>query len=188
MSSLRYETAPGVKCEGCGAEAVGVKAHAAGFDYCETCFYTGRAYSQLREAQLADFRAQLPGWEVAVEHTGGGCFWLAFTPPDARGYMYAATDGEASLPDMDQKPIRDGWGYVGRYFYDADDNAASEAHPDYEGTIVTEAKAITTADDDGTVDGDAYWRDYPQHCMTDAQIVDAIRSDWETIKEARADA
>ncbi len=175
---LNYVPVPGLACLTCGREMVGPKAHAVGFDYCRDCFYTGNAYEHLRSAQLAEMRAALPGWTVGVEHTGGGCFWLAFYPPNHdpdRHTMYAATDGEASLPDATdddghEVPIRDGWGYVGRYCWSVDADEENE-HPDgVEGTIILEPDP---GDDD-------YWDTYPKHARTDAEIIETIRADWES--------
>jgi hypothetical protein len=177
---VQYEACVGVYCKTCGAEAVGVKAHAAGFDYCRNCYHTGRAYSDLRSEQLDGFRAAMPGWKVSVEHTGGGCFWLAFYPPNGGGYFYAATAGEASLPstnDEDDLPIRGGWGYVGRYFWNDEDDAASEEHPDYEGTMIYEAPGI---------DGDDFWKNYPAGTAGDDEIAVAIGNDWNRILRQRA--
>jgi hypothetical protein len=189
---VRYEAARGVACTTCGREAVGVKAHAVGFDYCRDCYHTGIAAEDMREAQLYAFRVAMPDWEIGVQHTGGGCFWLSFTPPDARGYYYAATDGEASLPtstDEDGHPIRDGWGWVGRLFYNPNDDAATDAHPDYEGTTIAEPTvplAMETAVYTGP-DGEqreyqtyscTYWNEYPKHCMSDDEIAVAIMNDW----------
>src|SRR4030095_8511951 len=96
VSTLDYPIAAGVSCETCGAEAVGFKAHANGFDYCRNCYYTGRAYAALRGGQISALETAMPGWTVSVDHTGGGCFWMSFTPPDSGGYFYAATDGEST--------------------------------------------------------------------------------------------
>lgn len=191
-----YETVPNVRCRSCGSEEVGVKAHAVGYDFCRSCYATGNADALLRADQIDRFRKALPGWEIAVEHTGGGCFWMAFTPPDAGGYFYTATDGEACLPEIKPDgaeasvPIRDGWGYVGRHFYDADDPEASDAHPDYEGTTIAEPRSgMTTATYVGAggvertyeTYSDDYWNEYPKHCLTDAEIVEAMKADWEKV-------
>lgn len=176
---IKYEACVGVECLTCGAEEVGVKAHASGFDYCRNCFHTGRAYEDTRRAHLEELKAELPGWEVGIEHTGGGCFWLAFYPPNGNGYFYTATDGEASLPTVDGQPIRDGWGYLARNFYSNDreaDPSVSEDHPDYEGTIVAEAFAPADPDHD------RYWNEYPKHCLSDAEIVAAMLADWEKVR------
>jgi hypothetical protein len=171
---VQYEAAVGVKCLTCGNEEVGVKAHAVGFDYCRMCFHTGRAAEHLRADQMAWFRAQLPGWDIGIEHTGGGCFWLAFYPAGPRaGYMYAATAGEASLPssnDEDDHPIRDGWGYVGRYYYDG--TTEGDMHEDAEGTTVLDAVEHPGAD---------FWEEYPRFARSEADIVKAIREDWQRI-------
>jgi hypothetical protein len=186
---VQYEAARGVECLTCGREEVGVKAHDAGFDYCRNCYHTGVAAEDLRAAQLYGFRVAMPDWEVSVNHTGGGCFWLAFTPPETDGTFYAATDGEASLPEVDGEPIRDGWGIVCRYYM----GEGEDDHADYEGTIIAEPTTIpgametrTYTNHEGTESSyeshsDRYWAEYPALCLTDAEIVAAILADWEKL-------
>lgn len=99
-------------CTLCGAEVTAKDPVA--YPYCESCHYTGASADALNGEALAWFQQRLPSATVGVEHTGGGCFWLAFRWPDDPVY-YTATDGEASLPDDWQK-----WGYLGRY--DGDDD------------------------------------------------------------------
>lgn len=178
---VQYEAERGVFCTTCGREAVGVKAHASGFDYCRDCYHTGAAYEDIRGDQLYRFRSLMPDWDVEIWHTGGGCFMLRFEPPGEHHYYYGATDGEASLPDLDGKPILDGWGIVIRYWYDPEDDEASNEHPDFEGTIVTEPSAPEATTDTGWP-SDAYWNEYPRYCLTDTQIVGAMLADWEKVK------
>jgi hypothetical protein len=207
---VQYEAAVGVECRSCGREEVGTKAHAVGYDFCRNCFHTGQADELLRSDQLDDLRARMPGWTVGVEHTGGGCFWLAFYPPNhdpERHTHYAATDGEASLPTgpnpdaeaddaaagtRSEVPIRGGWGYVGRYFYSTDDAEWNE-HPDMEGTIILDAKptGLETRTVTHAVTGEAvtyeaasdlYWTEYPKHSRTDDEVVEAILADWEKVR------
>ena len=185
---VQYEAAEGVACLTCGREAVGVKAHASGFDYCRDCYHTGAAAEDLRSDQLYDFRCAMPDWEVEIRHTGGGCFMLCFTPPGDHHYHYGATDGEASLPsvpeggDGPEVEIRDGWGIVLRYWYDPSDDEASNEHPDFEGHIVAEPKFPEAVNDQGWPT-DAYWNEYPRYCMTDAEIVAAMLADWEKVAD-----
>ena len=90
------------------------------YTYCRSCHYTGAASEHIRADQMLYFRTQLPEAEIGIEHTGGGCMWLAFHFPDLPGREFlAATDGEASLPsehneETDEwEAIRGGWGYCG---------------------------------------------------------------------------
>jgi hypothetical protein len=67
---------------------------------------------------LAGFEEKLPGAEIAIVDTGGGCEWLTISFPGERSY-YAATDGQAGIPGPDE-----GWGYLG-FFADADDEGTT---------------------------------------------------------------
>jgi len=82
------------------------------YPYCRSCHYMGTAEEDVREAQLYDFRVAVPECDIGIEHTGGGCMWLAFHHPDKREFLIA-TDGDACLPDDDDgNAVRDGWGCV----------------------------------------------------------------------------
>jgi len=88
-------------CVYCGE---GVTATKPETQFCANCFYTGRAFTELRSELIGKLTA-LPGVADAhVWHTGGGCFVLAVTMTDAR--LITATDGELGLPDPG-KPWRD---------------------------------------------------------------------------------
>lgn len=149
------------------------------FPYCKNCFYTGRAFEHLRADQLTPFREAFPEAGIAVEHTGGGCFWLAVTFPDD-DVFYALTDGEACLPSVErtgeaETPIRDGWGYVGRY---AATYGEDDGHPDADGTTIS-APAYGDNPGGSGVDPSLYWDEYPKHCLTDERVIEIIRKDRE---------
>lgn len=153
-------------CRFCGSE---VQADDPATDFCRGCHYTGRHQDDARSEQIEWFQEQL-GCDVHSEHTGGGCFWMAFYF-DQTAEFYVATDGEASLPTKDGEPIRDGWGYVGRHGDDEDS-------PEFNGVVVAEpviaGKGIFES---GGHRHDLYWDEYPQHCLADAQVVEAIKAD-----------
>jgi hypothetical protein len=146
-------------CKACGGEAQNSADSYAEYPYCRMCFYTGRAANDINAAGLASFREAFPDAEVGVEHTGGGCFWLAFRWAGDPFY-YCATDGEASLPEADQGGWASGWGIACRYHED-------DQHDDYEGAVI--------------LDG---WGKDDEHDMlvrtfTIEQVVAAIRADRE---------
>jgi hypothetical protein len=100
-----------VRCRTCGA--VVTSGDPQRYPYCRSCHYVGNAAEDVRAATLSYFRETLGPVEVRVDHTGGGCFWLAIQFPESETF-YVLTDGEASLPtDENGDPIRGGWGYVG---------------------------------------------------------------------------
>lgn len=141
------------------------------YPYCRACHYTGNAAEQIGADAWAPLREAFPEANVTVEHTGGGCFWLAVYFPDDKGFHYAMTNGEASLPEEDGAYIRNGWGYVGRHYYDYEADPNGE-HPDYNGTPILEADGVWDSDGDPN-----YWEEYPAHCLTDEQVIEAIRQD-----------
>lgn len=154
-------------CRFCGAE---VQANEARIDYCRNCYYFGRPREEARAAQIAFFE-EATGATVGVEHTGGGCFWLAFRWEGETDY-YVATDGEASLPERANEETgehealpRGGWGYVGRHSDDEDS-------PDYEGTPIAGIFV-----EGYTVSVERYWDEYPAHCLDDSHVLAAILSD-----------
>ncbi len=106
-------------CATCGAEAQNSPESYAKYPYCRTCHYVGNAAEHEHEADLFAFREAFPDANVGVEHTGGGCFWLAFRWEDDPLY-YIATAGEAELPDDDRWD--DGWGVVCAYMDDVEDD------------------------------------------------------------------
>lgn len=138
------------------------------YPYCRVCHYTGAAEESMRGEQLSRFAEAMPDFNVCVEHTGGGCFWLAFYPrQEGRKEMYAATDGEAELPAVDGRALPEGgWGIV----VFTPDHA--EGSPD---EIVLQPEHVV--DEDGFAT-DRYWNEYPAHCLSDQQVIDAIRADW----------
>jgi hypothetical protein len=162
---VRFEALGGpVLCTLCGATVTAKDPE--GYPYCRSCHYMGRVEAHLRAEQLARFRAAFPDAEVDVEHTGGGCFWLAFRWPGERFY-YVATDGEASLPavheDGEWRSLPEGgWGYVGRHA-DEDENL-----PEYEGVPIREPEVP---------DGEDYFDTYPRFAFSDAEVVATIRAD-----------
>lgn len=122
-------------CKSCGGETENKAESYAEFPYCRGCYYTGSAADDEHMNDLCAFRTAFPDAEyVGVEHTGGGCFWLAFRWEDDPFY-YIATDGEAGLPDDEDGGWAAGWGYVGRHFYDE----TVLDHPDEYGTVLREA-------------------------------------------------
>lgn len=100
-------------------------------DYCRHCHYSGRHLDEVNAESVDAFRVAFPEahW-TGVEHTGGGCFWLAVRMTDGDGPYYAVTDGQAGIPALAEG---EGWFYVCRY---ADDE-------DCEGEII-----LDCADDD----------------------------------------
>ena len=84
------------------------------YTYCRSCHYSGGAAEDLREGQMDFFRTQLvgSGGTVGIEHTGGGCMWLAFRWKDEVEF-YTATMTDAFLPeDEDGNAIRHEWGML----------------------------------------------------------------------------
>lgn len=154
LNALYPTEADIVPCRVCGA--VVTSGDPTRYPYCRTCHYVGNASEDVRADSLYAFRVAFPDADVHIDHTGGGCFWMSIRW-DGSDVYYALTDGEASLPtDSEGNPVRDGWGYVGRYCDD-------ESSDDYEGFTVREA------------DGDA-----PQdHTlgMTDAEVIAIVRAD-----------
>lgn len=110
------------RCEICGGGVT--SPDPAAYPYCETCHYTGAVATLLRGKQIARFEQALPGAHVSVEHTGGGCFWMAVRFEEHADY-YVFTDGEAELPEQENG----GWRYVGLHS-DVEDS------PHYEGTPI----------------------------------------------------
>lgn len=104
-------------CKSCGGECENKPESYAKFPYCRSCYYVGAADEDIHMNDLALFRSSFPDACVGIEHTGGGCFWLAFRWEGDPAF-YIATAGEASLPDDDR--WNDGWGVVCRYTEDED--------------------------------------------------------------------
>ena len=152
------------RCQLCGGGVTSKDPVA--YPYCSGCHYTGRVEEHLRSAQLDRWREQLEGAIVSVWHTGGGCMMLVvqFADEAEAGAYYGVTDGEASLPMVDEKPLAEGgWGLVIHY--------ASEE--DCEGETVL-------AYFDGDSDNDKrYWEEYPSHSFSDERVIEAIRADHE---------
>lgn len=73
--------------------------------YCRGCHYTGRAHEEQREDLLLKLRLTPNVEDASIWHTGGGCFLLAVNLTDGR--LVAITDGDAGLPEQDEK-----WGLV----------------------------------------------------------------------------
>jgi len=140
-------------CKVCGGEATNTPEQYAGYPYCRNCYHTGSAADDQHMNDLSYFRQAFPDAEVGVEHTGGGCFWLAFRWEDDPVF-YCATAGEAELPDDDR--WSDGWGIVCRYEPDADG--------DYE-----ESKVVAESDPFGEL-GDPTF-------LTKRQVIAAIKKD-----------
>lgn len=97
-------------CEICGGGVT--SKDPAKYPYCRSCHYTGAVAERLNGGVLDTLRALLgPDAEVGIEHTGGGCMWLAVRYPDSPFY-WAATEGEASIPEFDKGEL---WGLACRY-------------------------------------------------------------------------
>lgn len=140
-------------CQLCGAEVTAKDPEV--YPYCRNCHYTGQAHGHRWKATLDKLGAAFPGASVGIDHTGGGCFWLAVRWPDDPKY-YVLTDGEAALPETEEGfPLADSWGYVGRQ---DDTDEAGEENDDYEGSPL-------------------FW-DY-EKVQTDAEVIDTIRADRE---------
>lgn len=206
-----------IECAICGDEVTSRVPEK--YPYCMVCHYTGRAAEHLRAEQIERFRKALPECTVAIEHTGGGCFWLAVYPPgeQAPGHdpkFYIATDGEANVPSMYRCPEcaeptkagegedyrsaycpthgrvdavdvpmqGGGWGVVCRQDYTEPEDGSTEYNEDYEGTVVLEA----TVDGESSFASDRYWNEYPQHCLSDEQVIAAIKADL--VRRGKAEA
>jgi len=124
-------------CKVCGGEATNKPEQYAEYPYCRNCYHTGSAADDQHLNDLAYFRNAFPDAEVGIEHTGGGCFWLAFRWEDDPNY-YAATAGDACVPEAGK--WADGWGAVFGYHED-------EEHPDYEGRMLLYRELWTEGDD-----------------------------------------
>lgn len=144
-------------CKACGRESENTPEKYPLYPYCRNCYYTGAAAEDRHLNDLCLFRSAFPDAEVGIEHTGGGCFWLAFRWPDDPDF-YCATGGEAELPDDDR--WNDGWGVVCRYTGDGDG-------------------------DDFAVIRESRWDDEknPVH-LSKRQVIAAIKKDRETRKVA----
>jgi hypothetical protein len=118
---------PSQPCLTCGGESENKPEQYAKYPYCRHCHYVGNAAADMRSEQLEYMYERFAGTdlEVQVWHTGGGCFGLAITRP---GWVYFATDGEASLPEKDGVPIRDDWGYLGAHTQQQWDESDWENH------------------------------------------------------------
>jgi hypothetical protein len=152
------------------------------YPYCKGCHYTGAAAEDMRSIQIAGLKIMSGADNVSIWHTGGGCFQMTFQWNDTPHYTWAATDGEACLPDKDGRPIQGGWGWVGRYFYNPDDDQQTDDHLDYEGMTVLEPPVSPWGDT-----SDRYWDEYPTHCLSDQQIAEAVRDDHDRLKEGEMD-
>ena len=122
-----------ITCLSCGCCEVTAK-NPERYPYCRNCHYTGVAAEHIRGEQLGRFRAAMPEAKIAIEHTGGGCFWLAFYF-DGEPAFYTATDANGVLPtDPDLEATREGgWGLVCR-------NGNDEDSPDYDGTPILDSR------------------------------------------------
>jgi len=103
-----------VICHACGRQ-VATSGDPSRYPFCKSCHYTGSAAEHLRADTMRFFTEAFPGFNVSIDHTGGGCFWLRIQRPDSRVY-HILTNGEAGLPSDDAgEPVRGGWGYVGSW-------------------------------------------------------------------------
>lgn len=116
-------------CRFCGN---GVTATNPDTDFCRICHYTGRAEQDRIADRIARVERLLPdGWSAGVEHTGGGCFWLAVRHQEDPFY-YAITAHDAVLPEGDEE-----WSWAFRYH-------ENEDHEDYEGVVIIQAPEQAT--------------------------------------------
>lgn len=96
------------------------------YPYCRSCHYTGASAEVANADVLNTLRSLLPDEaEVGIEHTGGGCFWMAVRFP-GEPFYWCATEGEASIPDFAKG---EQWGLVCRYADDENDD-------EYDGVIL----------------------------------------------------
>lgn len=146
------------------------------YPYCRNCHYTGAASSHIRAQQVERFVAASGAATVNVEHTGGGCFWMAFHF-EGDAYYYAATNGEASLPtDAEGEPLAEGgWGVVCRYPYDEENEA------EYDGVVILAGSDPETQSSGWT--SSRYWDEYPKHSRSDDEVVAAILADRKSREE-----
>lgn len=106
-------------CIICGAKVTARDPQA--YPYCKTCHYSGAAQGNINADKVEPFALAFPNADVLIEHTGGGCHWLAIYPKDTGSYpMYALTDGDANLPAEDETT----WGCVVRYNHVDDEGTA----------------------------------------------------------------
>lgn len=148
---------PSQPCTTCGTESQQSSEEYEKYPYCRNCHYTGVAAEDKHADQLAPFKEAFPDAKVVIEHTGGGCFWLAFYW-EGDHYFYTATE-ESELPDS----WADGWGYLCRNYNDGTDTQEEWDHPDYYGTLILEGKR----DDDGVL----------AEGFTPDEMIQAIRED-----------
>ena len=187
-------------CEHCGAQ---VQANDVGVTYCRGCHYMGTHASATRAEQISRFYEALGADWIGVEHTGGGCFWLAFRWDDDPKY-YVTTDGEASLPAISlgedghgrtiwEDVTSGGWGYVGRH----DDTEPTEEElelgqswddvaPDYNGTVlrIPGPPHPQTPYDKEAPEWVAFYAArekfdaaYPEGTLSDEDVIEIIRAD-----------
>jgi hypothetical protein len=124
----------GPLCKACGENEVTSK-DPAEFPYCQTCYYTGRAFEDRYAARLASMQQELgEGVALSIWHTGGGCFMLR-VESDALWPGYYGLTGmppsEAEVPEPGEP-----WGFV-CYYADEDD---------CEGDIVASEQPLTDAE------------------------------------------
>lgn len=152
ISIVERESQP---CRSCGHESENTPEQYANYPYCRGCHYVGAAAEDRHLNDLAAFRSAFPDAEVGVEHTGGGCFWLAFRW-EGDPVFYCATAGEAELPEDDA--WNDGWGVVCRYLEDEN------------GYMDDEECAIVAA-------SDPYGENGTPTFLTKRQVIAAIKKD-----------
>ena len=148
-------------CKVCGGEATNTPEQYARYPYCRNCYYVGNAAEDMHLNDLGLFRASFPDAEVGVEHTGGGCFWLAFRW-EGDPIFYVATGGEAELPPDDH--WNDGWGVVCRYSQDENGDVN---------------------DDDWAVLRESGWDQEDPTYLTKRQVIAAIKKDRKLREKAR---
>jgi hypothetical protein len=158
-------------CEFCGN---GVTSPNPEVTFCRGCFYNGTAFEDRYADVIEVFQRAFPDHWATIEHTGGGCFWLAIhplpgSPLAARSpYYWALTAGDAVLPMFEEGEL---WGIVMRYC--ADEERAQTVvvgeieFNEYEGVPVLESET----DKDGMF--------LPN--MSHEQVIEAIRKDMEAI-------
>jgi hypothetical protein len=140
------------------------------YPYCRSCHYTGAATEDLNREHIDALGVlfdDVDDLNVSVEHTGGGCFWLAVRPLDDSPFYWIATDGEASIPDFARG---ESWGIVCRY---ADEEQAREVEVD--GVLWHEYEGVPLLADEGASDEGV-------GALTHEQVAKAILADRESLR------
>ena len=139
------------------------------YPYCRSCHYTGQV-AEREHAEVISKLGSLLGADaiVCIEHTGGGCFWLAVRY-DGSPFYWIATDGEASIPDFAKGAS---WGIVCRY---ADEEVAVDIDAG-DGSVWNEYEGLPLLGSEG-------YDDTGVGTLTHEQVAQAILADREKLRE-----